>query len=117
MKKETIYIVEGVYRTKGGDNAEFIGAAIDKKQAFEICLDHSKRELFETFKLCLYNLKTNKYVGSSEIVYPYQEYSADGHLAPINKRVNGKCPQGFWGPYCGPCRQNFFSELDTKIRK
>ena len=112
MKKDIIYIIEGVCRTKGGDTTEFVGAALDKEQAFSVCLDQSKRELFETFKICQYNLKTNKHVGSLETVYPYQEYSADGHLAPESQRVNGKCPQGAWGPYCGPCRQTFFSELD-----
>lgn len=117
MKKEIIYIVEGVTRTKGGTNTEFVGAALDKEQAFKICLDQSKRQLFETFNVCQYNLKTNTHVGASEIVFPYQEYSADGHLAPAYKRVDGKCPQGFWGPYCHPCRKAFNDELNKKLNK
>jgi hypothetical protein len=114
-KKNIIYIIEGTTRVRGGHNQEFLGAALDREQAFKVCRDQSKRELFETFTLTQYNLTTNQPVGSGETVWPYQEYTDDGHLTPVSKRVDGQCLQGMWGPYCAECRKIFSLELSKKL--
>lgn len=51
MKNNTIYIIEGISRTKGGHPPEFVGAAQTREQAFKVCLQQSKRELFRTLLL------------------------------------------------------------------
>lgn len=116
MKNNTIYIIEGISRTKGGHHTEFVGAAQTREQAFKVCLQQSKREIFETFTLTQYNIVTNNYVGSSETVFPCQEYTNDGHLTPESKRVDEKCLQGAWGPYCSECRKAFNLSLSQTLK-
>lgn len=116
MKNNIILIIEGSTKTKSGSSKEFVGAASTREQAFKVCQEQSKRELFEFFQISKYNLFNNTYIGSSEHIVPYQEYTDDGHLTPFSKRVNGKCLTGLWGPYCGECQKTFGQELNKSIK-
>lgn len=112
-----VLIIEGIAKVRGGTTKSFLGAAVNRQQVFQVCQDQSKREMFESFQISRYNILTNTYVGASETIYPYQEYTEDCHLVPEAKRTNGYCPQGLWGPFCFECRKKQSQELSQKFSK
>lgn len=113
-QKSIIWIVEGEIQKRGTTDDEFVGAALSKKEAFDV-IANSRKEYYITYKICQYDLKKKSWVGYSETIYPHQKYNhaKDGHLdPPENRNKKGLCKsRGSWGPYCSECLKDPFEHL------